>query len=104
MAEPNYSAAALALLKADLGYYNSELPPDVVTHLTDLLQVSHRRLARAGINLNVGDINDDQLQAMYAAWLYRKRRDGSEKTLMLKQEIRDRQVSNALSADEEVST
>lgn len=104
MAEPNYSAAALALLKADLGYYNSDLPPDVNTHLINLLQVSCRRLARAGINLNVGDINDDQLQAMYAAWLYRKRQDGSEKSQMLKQEIRDRQVDNVLTDDEEADT
>ena len=101
MAEPNYSAAALALLKADLGHYGAELPGDVENHLVDLLEVSYRRLARAGINLDPGNIDDDQLQAMYAAWLYRKRLDGSEKSPMLKQEMRDRQVDLALAPDEE---
>lgn len=101
MSEANYSAVALSLLKADLGFYNSALPSDVESHLTNLLKVSHRRLARAGINLVVGEIDDDQLQAMYAAWMYRKRLDGAEKSQALKQEIRDRQVDIALTADEE---
>lgn len=101
MAEAHFSAAALSLLKADLGYYNSELPPDVETHLMDLLNVAFRRLARAHINLDIDCIDDAQLQAMYAAWLYRKRRDGSAKPLMLQQEMRDRQVDLALTDDEE---
>ena len=99
-----YSASAVALLKADLGYYDSKIPAPVETDLTDLLEVAYRRLERAGIQLNVGDLNDDQLQAMYAAWLYRKRRDGSGKPLMLKQEIMDRQVDDALTDDEEADT
>lgn len=103
MAEKNYSDTALALLKADLGYYDSEIPTPVELDLANLLDVAYSRLARAGIQLNVGDLNDDQLQAMYAAWLYRKRRDGSEKSPMLKQEIRDRQVDKALADDEETS-
>lgn len=103
MAEVHYSAAALSLLKADLGHYNSDLPPDLETHLQDLLEVSFHSLARAGITLNVDDINDAQLQAMYAAWFYRKSREGAAKPPMLQQEIRDRQVANALAANEEAS-
>lgn len=103
MAEKNYSDTALALLKADLGYYDSEIPTPVEMDLANLLEVAYIRLGRAGVKLNVGDLNDDQLQAMYAAWLYRKRRGGSEKSPMLKQEILDRQVDNALTDDEEAS-
>ena len=103
MADMYYSETALSLLKADLGYYDSNIPPVVELDLVNLLEVAYRRLARAGIELNVGNLNDDQLQEMYAAWIYRKRRDGSDKPQMLKQEMRDRQVDDALSDDEGAS-
>lgn len=103
MADTHYSDTALSLLKADLGHYNSTLPPDLETHLENLLEVAFRSLVRAGINLSVGNVYDDHLQAMYAAWMYRKSREGAAKPLMLQQEIRDRQVAQALVADGEVS-
>ena len=47
----------------------------------------------------------DQLQSMYAAYLYRSASKGLAKPPMLAQEIRDRQVEQALAAaDEEGST
>jgi len=94
-----YSPAALAMLKTQLGYHGSDIPTEIETQLGNDLIFAQRALARAGIQLTIGDVYDDQLQAMYALWLYRKRRDGSGKPQMLQQEIRDRQVANALSGE-----
>ena len=102
MADIYYSETALSFLKADLGYYESELPADVEAYLKGLLNVAFHALARAGIALRVGEVYDDQLQAMYAAWKYRKSREGSEMSPMLRQEIRDRQVAQAVGAEDEV--
>ena len=97
-AKNQYSDAALGLLKANLGYFDSA-PAPVVNYLKQLLEYSHRRLAEtAGIHLTPGDLYDDQLQVMYAAWLYRKGGDGSEKPPMLREAIRDYQVSKATEA------
>ena len=86
-----YSETAVALLKANLGYYGT-IPSEVETHLTRLLEYAYKRLATtAGI-----DLYDDQLQVMYAAWLYRKGGEGAEKPPMLKEAIRDYQVGKAM--------
>ena len=96
----NYSEAALGLLKANLGYYNA-VPPQVETYLTQLLNYAAARLEKtADIRLTPGDLSDDQLQAMYAAWMYRKGAEGAEKSPMLKEAIRDYQVSKALAETE----
>lgn len=100
----NYSETAVVLLKANLGYYG-DIPSDVESYLKYLLDYAFRRLAEtAEIHLTPGDLYDDQLQVMYAAWLYRKGGEGSEKPPMLKEAIRDYQVGKAMAADEEVST
>jgi hypothetical protein len=92
-----YSDTAVALLKANLGYYG-EIPEEVEQYLTQLLTYSAKRLAQtAGIHLAPGDLYDDQLQVMYAAWLYRKGGEGAEKPPMLKEAIRDYQVGKAMS-------
>ena len=95
---PNYSTIDLDLLKANLGYFDAT-PPVLETYFKQLLEYAHRRLAEtAGIHLTPGDLYDDQLQVMYAAWLYRKGGDGSEKPPMLREAIRDYQVSKATEA------
>ena len=99
----NYSEAALGLLKANLGYYDA-VPAQVESYLKHLLNYAAVRLEKtADILLTPGDLYDDQLQAMYAAWMYRKGAEGAEKSPMLKEAIRDYQVSKALS-ETEVST
>lgn len=99
-----YSDTALILLRANLGYYGTDIPDDLLIYLNHLLGYSFDRLAAAGIRLVPGELYDDQLQVMYAAWLYRKGGEGGAKPPMLQQAIRDRQVENALqSADEEVT-
>lgn len=98
MAETTSSAypVALGLLKASLGYYGSTLDSAVETYLTQLLEYAETALAERDIVLDPEDIYDATLQAMYAGWLYRKSRTGEGKPEMLKSEIRDRQVKNAL--------
>lgn len=101
--ELNYSSSAVALLKANLGYYG-EIPDDVEEYLKYLLNYSFCRLKEtAKIQLTPGDLYDDQLQVMYAAWLYRKGSDGAEKPPMLREAIRDYQLSKAIATDPEES-
>ena len=96
----NYSDTALDLLKANLGYYG-EIPREVTAYLQSLLDYAFRRLAQvAGIKLTPGDLVDDHLQMMYAAWLYRKGGDGAEKPPMLRDAIRDYQLNKALNESE----
>lgn len=94
----------LSLLKASLGYFDSELPPALEKYLKDLLNYADQRLREdCGIELIPGDISDDQLKAMYADWIYRNRATGAGKTEMLKDAIRNRQVGSALRAGTEGS-
>lgn len=97
------ATVALSLLKASLGYFGSTLDPAVETYLNQLLEVAGTSLKERGIDLTDGDVCDAQLQAMYAAWLYRKNKTGEAKPAMLQCEIRDRQVQKALKDAEEGS-
>lgn len=101
MAEPKVFPPdnALAFLKADLGFFGSEIPPDLASYLQGLLFTAREDLLRAGIQLKSGEADDDQLQAMYAAWLYRSRITGQGMPEMLKSEIRNRQVHNVTSGN-----
>ena len=99
MTTSNYvpSGVTLQLLKSDLGFFGAELDPSVETYLRDLLDYSQRALLEQnGIVLKLNDIYDDQLCAMYAAWVYRNRASGAGKTQMLKDEIKARQLGTAL--------
>lgn len=99
-----FSDASLALLKANLGFYDSRLDPAVEAYLQDLLRYAYEDLADKGIVLTPGEIKDDMQQVMHAAWMYRKGAKGEDKTPMLKSAIRNRQVSDALAdTDEEGS-
>lgn len=99
----NYSETAVVLLRANLGYYGTTIPEDLLEYLKSLLAEAFRQLARAGIYLVPGLLYDDQLQVMYAAWLYRNGALGAAKPPMLAQEIRDRQVELALADEEEIT-
>ena len=90
-----HSSDAMIMLKASLGYAG-DIPNEVTAHLERLLDYALIRLARtADIQLTPGDLYDDQLQVMYAAWLYRKGGEGSAKPPMLQEAIRDYQVAKA---------
>ena len=90
-----YSLSALALLKANLGYYNTQIPNELLLYLRQLLEYSYDDFARMGIHLQPGTLKDDMDQVTHAAWMYRSGVSGSGKTEMLKAIIRNRQVQNA---------
>lgn len=87
---------ALALLKADLGYFDSAIPAALETYLSSTLDSAAAKIARAKIELVPGNVDDDLFLSMYAAWMYRKRTEGLAMPQMLKDEIRNRQVDDAL--------
>lgn len=92
-----YSEAAVALLKANLGYFGTQIPADLKAYLIQLLEYAHDDFTRMGIALNPGTLSDDMDQVTHAAWMYRKGVNGEGKTEMLKAIIRNRQVSKAIS-------
>lgn len=105
MADENkkYSDAGMALLKANLGYYSTEIPTELLTYLQSLMEYAFNEFAEMKIQLVPGTMNDDMDQMVYAAWMYRKGANGEGKTEMLKSIIRNRQVRNALEDVEETA-
>lgn len=96
----NYSDAAVSLLKADLGFFSGTLPEDLETYLLSLLDKAFADFRDVmEIHLQPGKLSDDFDQSTYAAWLYRNRATGKDKTVMLKSIVRNRQVSQALSGE-----
>lgn len=102
MAEPTpmYSQTAIFMLRANLGFFNSEIPLDLDTYLLHLLEKAFADFSELSIQLKPGVLTDDFDQAVYAAWLYRNGPTGAGKTEALKSIIRNRQLSQALSASE----
>lgn len=94
--KPNYSDTAVALLKADLGFFSTQIPADLDTYLRSLLEKAFADFARMEIHLDPEKLDDAFDQAAYAAWLYRNRTTGADKTEMLKSIKRNRQVNQAL--------
>lgn len=88
------------MLKASLGYYTTKIPDEVETYLTQLLEYSYAALVEIGVYLRRNDILSDQLQAMYAQWIYKNGGQGLDKPPMLRKAIRDWQISGAMVAAE----
>ena len=97
--DKTYSEAAVALLKANLGYFSTKIPEDLRTYLVQLLEYAYQDFSRMGITLNPGTLTDDMDQVTHAAWMYRKGVNGEGKTEMLKSIIRNRKVSKAISEE-----
>ena len=91
-----YSEAGMALLRANLGYYSTEIPTELLTYLQSLMEYAFNEFGEMHIRLVPGETNDDLDQMTYAAWMYRKGVNGEGKTEMLKTIIRNRQVRSAL--------
>lgn len=97
----HYSDTAVALLKADLGFFGCDIPADLETYLLSLLEKSFADFRDImEIHLKPGTLSDDFDQSTYAAWLYRNRATGEDKTKMLRSIVRNRQVTQALSGEE----
>ena len=86
-----FTPTEYAMLKADLGFL-AEPPASVKTFMEAKLNAALVRLARDGVTIDQSDPADEELVAMYAAWLYRKRDGGEGKPPMLRQELNDRKV------------
>ena len=99
----NVSDTAVALLKANLGFFSSGIPVDLENYLLSLLEKAFADFAAMDIHLQPGTLSDDFDQSTYAAWLYRNGTTGAGKTEMLKSIIRNRQVNQALISGEETA-
>ena len=88
------SAAAMALLKPDLGRTGT-IPDDVVMLMEQKLDAAIPALLERGIAIDESNPLDMDLLVMYAAWLYRMRDRGAELPMMIRQAINNAQVSRA---------
>ena len=95
-----YSDAAVGMLKANIGFFDTAIPAALETHLLYLLNKAYADFSDMQIVLQPGTLSDDFDQAAYAAYLYRSSATGAGKTEMLKSIIRNRQVRNALNDGE----
>ena len=88
---------ALALMKADLGYFDSAIPAALETYLSSTLDSAAAKIARAKIELVPGNVDDDLFLSMYAAWIYRRRAspDASGMPRMIRAELNDRKIAQA---------
>lgn len=94
--EKKYSPAAASLLRANLGFFDSEIPYELEEYLNGLLCYAFDDYAQMGIHLTPGLLKDDMDQMVFAAWMYRNGVTGNGKNEMLKSIIRNRQVGSAL--------
>lgn len=94
-----FSPTAKTLLLSNLGFFGTEIPPELEEHLEFLLSYSFEKFAKKNIHLEPGKLEDDMDQMVFAAWMYRNGINGNGKHEMLKSIIRNRQVSNALAEE-----
>lgn len=99
--ELKHSPVAMDLLKANLGYYSTEIPPALHSYLEFLLDYAFDEFREVKIELSPGTLQDDMDQMVFAAWMYRKGVNGEGKTQMLRSIIRNRQMRKALADGEE---
>ena len=97
----HHSDNSVILLKANLGFFSSTIPPDLDAYLLFLLDKAFADFGEMEIHLQPGTLSDDFDQSTYAAWMYRNGTTGAGKTEMLKSIIRNRQVNQALHDGEE---
>ena len=71
----------LVMLKSDLeiitDYMDTEAKAAKDAELTNYIETAKTFITREGITLSLDDISDCMLVTMYAAWLYRKRKDST---------------------------
>lgn len=97
---PKVSDASLALLRANLGFYGTDVPTDLAAYLNRLLEYAYDEFYAMGILLFPGTLADDMDQATFAAWMYRNSPTGAGKSEQLRSIIRNRQVRQVLEDNE----
>ena len=81
----------LAMLKIDLGITNDHYD----MRLRQYLEQAAEEIAREGITL-ADAVSDDNLQIMYAGWMWRKRQNGDEMPRMLRRQLNNRLMSEKM--------
>lgn len=82
----------LAMLKIDLGITSDHYD----SRLSQYLQSAADEIKREGIKLLADDLPSDNLQIMYAAWMWRKRQNGDEMPRMLRRAMNNRLMSQKM--------
>ena len=82
----------LAMLKIDLGITNNHYDERLEQYLT----FAANEIKREGIKLLADNLTDDNLQIMYAAWMWRKRQDGDKMPRMLRYALNNRLMSQKM--------
>lgn len=82
----------LAMLKIDLGITNDHYD----TRLSQYLESASDEIEREGIKLLANDLSSDNLQIMYAAWMWRKRQNGDKMPRMLRRAMNNRLMSQKM--------
>lgn len=78
--------AKLQMLKIDLGITTTAYD----ARLTQYLQAAEKEIEREGVTLSLDNIDDENLQIMYAAWMWRKRDTGEGMPRMIRWQINNR--------------
>lgn len=76
----------LQMLKIDLGITTTAYDE----RLTQYLQAAKKEIEREGVILSFDSQDDDNLQIMYAAWMWRKRDTGEGMPRMIRWQINNR--------------
>ena len=76
----------LQMLKIDLGITTTAYDE----RLTQYLQAAKNEIEREGVILSFDSQDDDNLQIMYAAWMWRKRDTGEGMPRMIRWQINNR--------------
>ena len=76
----------LQMLKIDLGITTTAYDE----RLTQYLQAAKNEIEREGVVLSFDSQDDDNLQIMYAAWMWRKRDTGEGMPRMIRWQINNR--------------
>lgn len=82
----------LAMLKIDLGITKDHYDE----RLRQYLEFATDEIKREGIKLLADNLSDDNLQIMYAAWMWRKRQDGDDMPRMLRRALNNRLMSQKM--------
>ena len=99
----------LVMLLSDLeiitDYMDAEAKAAKDTELMNYIETAKSFITREGITLSLDDISDCMLITMYAAWLYRKRKDSTTNyqiigmPRMLRYNLNNRLFQEKLNAD-----
>ncbi len=93
------NATAMTLLAVNVGFPSLDAVPEGVADILENdLAAAAAEIAGMGVELDESDASDRNLQVMYAAWLYNKRKTGEAKGEMLASTLRNRRTRHSTEA------